>query len=102
MGDFYPGGLAVQLAWPIHRLAWEKKMEIKIFGIGCAKCEELAATVAALAEANGGDISVRKVSDLKEMLAAGVMSTPALAIDGKVMSAGRIPGKEEIAAWIGA
>lgn len=75
-------------------------MEIKVFGTGCARCEELAATVKEVAAAKGGDISVLKVSDLKEMMAAGVMSTPAISVDGKLLSTGRIPSKDEIAAWI--
>lgn len=75
-------------------------MEIRIFGPGCARCAEAEARVREAAAAKGGDISVRKVSDLREMMAAGVLSTPAIAIDGVVKAAGRVPGKEEIAAWI--
>ncbi|CAK7037891.1 MAG: hypothetical protein DELT_00648 [Desulfovibrio sp.] len=75
-------------------------MEIKVFGPGCAKCTEAENLVKEVAAAKGGNITVQKVSDLKEMMAAGVMSTPAIAIDGVVKVTGRVPNKEEIAAWI--
>lgn len=75
-------------------------MEIKIFGPGCTRCTETETLAKAVAAAKGGDITVQKVSDLKEMMAAGVMSSPALSVDGVVKSTGRVPTKEEIAAWI--
>lgn len=75
-------------------------MEIKVFGPGCAKCTETEKLAKEVAAAKGGNITVQKVSDLKEMMAAGVMSTPAISIDGVVKSTGRVPTKEEIAAWI--
>lgn len=75
-------------------------MEIKVFGPGCARCEETEQRVRAVVATKGGAISVSKVTDLKAMMLAGVMSTPAVAIDGVVKSTGRIPGNEEIAAWI--
>ena len=75
-------------------------MEIKVFGPGCARCTETEKLVKEVAAAKGGNITVQKVSDLKEMMAAGVMSTPAVTVDGVVKSTGKIPSKEEIAAWI--
>lgn len=75
-------------------------MEIKVFGPGCARCTETENRAKAVAAAKGGNITVQKVSDLKEMMAAGVMSTPALAIDGVVKSTGKVPSTDEIAAWI--
>ncbi|MDL2210259.1 thioredoxin family protein [Desulfovibrio sp. OttesenSCG-928-O18] len=75
-------------------------MEIKVFGPGCARCTETENLVKQVAAAKGGSITVQKVSDLKEMMAAGVMSTPAVSVDGVLKSTGKIPSKEEIAAWI--
>ena len=75
-------------------------MEVKVFGPGCAKCTETENLVKAVAAEKCGNITVQKVSDLKEMMAAGVMSTPAVAIDGVVKSTGKVPSKEEITAWI--
>lgn len=75
-------------------------MEIKIFGSGCARCTETEALVKAVVMAKGKNITVQKVSDFKEMMALGIMSTPAVVIDGVVKSSGKIPTKEEIAIWI--
>lgn len=75
-------------------------MEIRIFGPGCARCAETEAVIREVAAARGGGISVQKVSDLREMMAAGVLSTPAVVIDGVVKAAGRVPRREEVAAWI--
>ncbi len=77
-------------------------MEIRVFGPGCAKCTEAENLVKEVAAAQGGNITVQKVSDLKEMMAAGVMSTPAISIDGVVKVTGRVPSRKEVAAWIDA
>ena len=75
-------------------------MEIKVFGPGCARCTETENLVKEVATSKGGNITLQKVSDLKEMMAAGIMSTPAVVVDGVVKSTGKVPSKEEIAAWI--
>lgn len=75
-------------------------MEIKIFGPGCAKCMQVEKLVKEAAAAKGGNIRVRKVSDFKDMMAAGVLFTPAVAIDGIVKASGRVPCKDEIEVWI--
>ena len=75
-------------------------MEIKVFGPGCAKCTETENLVKEVAAAKGGNITVHKVSDLKEMMVAGIMSTPAVVINGVVKSTGKVPTREDIAAWI--
>ena len=75
-------------------------MEITIFGPGCAKCTEAEKLVREVAESSNRDVTVRKISDFKGMMAAGVMSTPAVSVDGVVRLTGRIPTKDEVAAWI--
>ena len=75
-------------------------MEIRIFGPGCARCTETEHLIREIAAARGGDITVQKVSDFREMMAAGILSTPAVAINGVVKAAGRVPGRAEMAAWI--
>lgn len=77
-------------------------MHITIFGPGCARCTEAEHLVRDVVAAAGGCITVQKVSGFKEMMAAGVLSTPAIAVDGIVKAMGRVPGKEEIAGWIDA
>jgi small redox-active disulfide protein 2 len=75
-------------------------MDIKILGAGCPRCEELKKrTLNVLAEL-GIAAKVEKVTDIKEIAAFGVMATPALVVDGKVVSAGRIPRAEEIKGWV--
>ncbi len=65
--------------------------KIQILGTGCAKCEKLAANAKEAADNLGLDYELVKIKDLNEIMGFGVMSTPALAIDGKVLSAGKVP-----------
>ncbi len=75
-------------------------MEIKVLGTGCAKCKKLFAEAQAAVERTGRAAAVVKVEDIQAIMAHGVRQTPALVIDGQVRSTGRIPGADEIAAWI--
>ena len=69
---------------------------IKILGSGCAKCNALEkATREALAELSM-DISIDHVTDFTQIAAYGVMTTPALVVDGKVVSFGKVLNKEEV------
>lgn len=71
-------------------------VNIKILGPGCANCKNLErATREALADI-GMDATVEKVTDYKDIAAYGVMSTPALVLDEKVLVTGRVPKKAEI------
>lgn len=71
-------------------------MEIKVLGTGCAKCKTLEKVVKEVVEQNGIDAKVIKVENLMEIMKFGVMTTPALVIDGIVMVKGRVPSAEEI------
>ena len=75
-------------------------MEIKIFGPGCARCTEVENLVKEVVASKGGHIRVEKISDLKEIMFAGVMSTPAVSVNGVIKSSGKMPTKEEIGQWI--
>lgn len=71
-------------------------MEIKVLGSGCAKCKTLEKlTREAVAEA-GIDATVSKVEDMYEIMRHGVMVTPALVVDGKVLVKGKVPTVAEI------
>ncbi len=74
-------------------------MKVKVFGPGCAKCNEAESLVREVAAARGNDVTVVKVSDLKEIMQAGILSTPAVSIDGVVKVTGRVPTKTEMAEW---
>lgn len=69
---------------------------VKILGSGCAKCNQLeAATKAALAQL-GMDTTIDHVSDFSQIAAYGVMTTPALVVDGKVVSYGKVLKTDEV------
>jgi small redox-active disulfide protein 2 len=78
----------------------EKKMEIKILGSGCPKCETTEKNVKEALAESGLNAQVDKVTDVMEIAKYGIFITPAVAIDGKVKSTGKIPDKEEIKKWI--
>jgi len=75
-------------------------MKIEILGMGCCNCKQLEENVKAALASSKKDAEVVKVTDVNAILAYGVMSTPALVIDGKVKSSGRIPDAKEIARLI--
>ena len=75
-------------------------MIIKILGSGCKKCLALAANVETAAQAAGIDVSIEKITDIVAIAGFGIMSTPGLVIDGKVVSAGRVLKPSEIGALL--
>lgn len=75
---------------------------IKVLGSGCAKCARLYAAADAAAQALGIEHQIEKVTDLQQIMAFGVMSTPALVVDGQVKAAGRVPAEDEIKGWLSA
>ncbi len=77
-------------------------MEIKILGTGCAKCNKLFQLTSKAVSSSGVDATVQKIGKIEEIMAYGVMMTPALVIDGQVKSVGRVPPARRIADWIAA
>ena len=75
-------------------------MKITVYGPGCAKCKQTEELVRRVVAETGITAEVVKVSDIKEMITDGIMSTPALAVDGVMKVAGRVPKAEEIKEWI--
>ena len=71
-------------------------MEIKILGPGCAKCKTLDKLTHEVVEKNGINANITKVEDIMEIMKYGVMSTPALVIDEKVVMKGRVPSSDEL------
>jgi small redox-active disulfide protein 2 len=70
--------------------------KIQILGTGCPKCKKLFEIAQQAVKASSIDAEVVKVEDINEILAFGVMMTPALVVDGVVKIAGRVPRPEEI------
>ena len=75
-------------------------MNIKILGIGCPKCRALEKRVRETVAEAGVTAVVEHVNDFKEIAGYGVLSTPAVVVDGEVKSVGKIPKKEEILTWL--
>jgi small redox-active disulfide protein 2 len=76
-------------------------MKIEILGMGCATCNKLEDTVLLAIKEMGIDAEIDHVKDIKQIMAYGVMTTPALVVDGEVKIAGKIPRKEEIIKLLG-
>jgi len=70
--------------------------KIQIFGTGCPKCKKLAENAEAAANALGIEFEIDKVTDINEIIKAGVMMTPALAVDGQVKAVGKVFSPDEI------
>jgi len=75
-------------------------MLIEVFGTGCKKCEVLTERATEAAKQAGAEAEVVKVKELLQIAARGVMSTPALAVDGKLLFQGRVPSVEELATML--
>lgn len=75
-------------------------MDIKVLGTGCPKCKALEKSTREAVAAAGVSAEVSKVEDIVEIMKFGVMSTPALVIDGKVVVKGRVPSMDEIKSMI--
>jgi small redox-active disulfide protein 2 len=75
-------------------------MKIEVLGMGCANCNKLYQNVVEAVKLSGKEIEVIKVEDIKKIMAYGVLSTPALVIDGLVKTAGKALKVGEIREWI--
>ena len=75
-------------------------LDVKVLGMGCAKCEQLESMVSDIMTAGGFDGSVEHVRDPGEIANYGMVPTPALVINGEVKSAGKIPQEEQILFWL--
>jgi small redox-active disulfide protein 2 len=73
---------------------------IEVLGSGCPNCHRLAANAKEAIQMAGIDAEVRHITDPREIAGRGVMSTPGLVIDGRVVSTGRIPSAGDIALWL--
>ena len=75
-------------------------MVIKVLGTGCANCNTTLKLIEEVAAEKGVAITLSKVEDLPEIMRYGVMSTPGVVVDGKVVHAGGIPPRAKIAGWL--
>lgn len=75
-------------------------MHIKILGTGCAKCKNLEAKVRNLVAANNISAEITKVSSIEGISAYGIVMTPGLVIDERLISVGSVPSESQILKWI--
>jgi small redox-active disulfide protein 2 len=75
-------------------------MEIKVLGPGCMKCRKTEDLVKEAVAESGVEATIDKVTDIMKIADYGVMGTPAVIVDGEVVSVGKVPTKEEIKKWI--
>ncbi|EDQ00216.1 thioredoxin family protein [Shewanella benthica] len=73
---------------------------IKVLGSGCTNCKTTAQLIKDIAEANGVEINLEKVEDLSQIMAYGVMSTPAVIIDEDLIHKGSVPTRELVESWL--
>ena len=71
-------------------------MEIKVIGEGCEKCDKLYENTCLAVKELGLEVSVDKVEDLMDIVRLGVMTTPSVMVDGKLIISGRVPKVKEI------
>ncbi len=77
-------------------------MDIKVLGTGCTNCRNTIALIEQVAKARGVAVQLEKVEELRDIMGYGVMSTPGVVINGKVVHAGGVPSREKIEQWFGA
>jgi len=71
-------------------------IKVQVLGLGCAKCKQLHELVKKVAGQVDSSIDVEYVTDIERIMELGVMSTPVFAVNGKVITAGRMPKENEI------
>ena len=77
-------------------------MDIKVLGTGCANCKNTLSLIEQVAKDKGVAITLSKVEELRDIMGYGVMSTPGVVINGKVVHAGGVPSRDKIAQWFAA
>jgi small redox-active disulfide protein 2 len=75
-------------------------MKIQVLGTGCPKCKKLTEYAEIAAKELNITCEIEKVTDIDAIMALGVMTTPALVVDGTIKSAGRLPSPTEIKEWL--
>jgi len=74
-------------------------MDIKVLGTGCSNCKNTIALIEQVARDKGAAVTLAKVEELRDIMSYGVMSTPGVVIDGKVVHAGGVPSRDKVEKW---
>ena len=75
-------------------------MKIKVLGAGCQKCDLTKTRVEEAVKEMGVTADIQKITDILEIAKYGVLSTPAIVVDGEVKCTGKLPSKQEVKKWI--
>ncbi len=75
-------------------------MEIKVLGPGCARCNKTEKLIREIISETGVKVKVEKVTNIMEIANFGIVSTPAVVVDGVMKSTGKIPDKDEVRSWL--
>ncbi len=73
---------------------------IKVLGTGCANCKTTLKLIEETAKAKSVEVQLEKVEDIAGIMSYGVMSTPGVVIDGKVVHAGGVPDRKKVEGWL--
>lgn len=76
--------------------------KIEVLGMGCARCGQLVDLIRQKADQAGIPIDLQKITDPAQIAARGVMTTPAVSIDGKIVHKGGLPAPEDVVKWLSA
>jgi small redox-active disulfide protein 2 len=86
--------------FPMADSRQETRMDIKVLGTGCANCRNTIALIEQVARAKGVTVNVQKVEAMRDIVNYGVLSTPGVVIDGQVVHAGGVPGRDRVEQWL--
>ena len=74
--------------------------DVKVLGSGCANCRNTIALIDRVAKEKGVAITLQKVEDIQQIMTYGILSTPGVVIDGKVVHAGGVPAQSKVEQWL--
>jgi small redox-active disulfide protein 2 len=72
---------------------------VKVLGTGCANCRNTIKLINEVVKAKGIEVALEKVEQIQDIMTYGVMSTPGVVIDGKVVHAGGVPARAKVESW---
>jgi small redox-active disulfide protein 2 len=78
----------------------DNMLEIKILGSGCTNCKNLEKLCREVVTENKLEANIEKVTDIKEIVSYGILSTPGLVVNGKILSSGKLPTKNTLQHWL--
>ena len=74
--------------------------DVKVLGTGCSNCKATVALIEQIAQSKGSAITMQKIEEIQDIMAYGVMSTPGVVLDGKVVHAGGVPSRDKVEQWL--